>query len=219
VQRIQRVTQPPGIAYVEVPDATRYAELVTAPFQDFNTEHINHFSLKCLNNLFQPAGWVVRVQGQKTILSSPDMPYPAAYAVYTKAPATTSAPVYDRDWELREKIQDYIQRSQDILNAIEANLKRALRETPKVIVWGTGQLAIRLLVETSLGRAHIKAFVDGNPINQGRVLRGVTILAPEQIQGMEEPIVIATILHQKEIVQVIREKMRLPNPVVLLRPG
>ena len=33
-----------GLLYVEVPDAVAYTEYLYAPFQDFNTEHINHFS-------------------------------------------------------------------------------------------------------------------------------------------------------------------------------
>ncbi len=32
-----------GILYAEVPDGSRYGEFLFAPFQDFNTEHINHF--------------------------------------------------------------------------------------------------------------------------------------------------------------------------------
>ena len=42
-----------GIVYGEVPDATLYREYVFAPFQDFNTEHINHFSRISLGNLFR----------------------------------------------------------------------------------------------------------------------------------------------------------------------
>ena len=32
-----------GVLYIEVPDATAYVEFLYSPFQDFNTEHINHF--------------------------------------------------------------------------------------------------------------------------------------------------------------------------------
>ena len=41
-----------GYLYIEVPDASRYGGYSEAPFQDFNVEHINHFSHDSLNNLF-----------------------------------------------------------------------------------------------------------------------------------------------------------------------
>ena len=44
-----------GSVFVELPDATRYADHVVAPFQEFNTEHINHFSQIGLMNLMRCA--------------------------------------------------------------------------------------------------------------------------------------------------------------------
>ena len=38
-----------SLLYVEVPDAARYADYAWSPFQDFNTEHINHFSPQFLS--------------------------------------------------------------------------------------------------------------------------------------------------------------------------
>ena len=45
-----------ALIYVEVPDASRYAAFAWSPFQDFNSEHINHFSLASLDNLLRQAG-------------------------------------------------------------------------------------------------------------------------------------------------------------------
>jgi len=85
-----------------------------------------------------------------------------------------------------------------------------------VVVWGAGQLALKLLVETSLATARIAAFVDSNPVNQGKVLRGVSVISPEAARGLAAPIVIATVLHQQEIAEQIRE-MGLPNDLLFLR--
>src|SRR5207244_9349160 len=43
VAEARRLLRPGGLLYAEVPDATRYAECLAAPFQDFNTDHVNHF--------------------------------------------------------------------------------------------------------------------------------------------------------------------------------
>ena len=39
--------------YIEVPDATRYCDYIESPFQDFNFEHINHFSPEVLQFFFE----------------------------------------------------------------------------------------------------------------------------------------------------------------------
>jgi len=47
----RKLTKPTGILYVEVPDAEKYSAFDTGPFQEFNTEHINCFSVRSLRNL------------------------------------------------------------------------------------------------------------------------------------------------------------------------
>lgn len=85
------------------------------------------------------------------------------------------------------------------MNAIERKLSQICQGP--VLVWGTGQLTLKLLAETTLGRAEIVAFVDNNAATWGKTLRGVPIVAPIMLvqQGWTYPIVIATILHQEAI--------------------
>jgi len=46
VRSVEKLLNDGGLIYIEVPDASEYASHVVAPFQDFNTEHINHFSIQ-----------------------------------------------------------------------------------------------------------------------------------------------------------------------------
>ena len=105
-----------------------------------------------------------------------------------------------------------------MMEAIDRQLRRRLRESPEVIVWGTGQLTMKLLCDTALRDAKIAAFVDGNPVNGGRSLGGVPIVRPEQLKNRTAPILIGTLLHTG----AIRERMTalgLPNPVITLEAG
>ena len=138
-----------------MPDASRYAEFVFAPFQDFNTEHINHFSLASLTN-FSACGFRTVASGQRLVASSPTMPYPAIYVV-AKAPehegpwdATERDPSTDES--LRSAIEVYIRSSKALLETIDGKISAALKNTGPILVWGAGQLAMKLLAETSLGR-------------------------------------------------------------------
>lgn len=215
VQSLNRLIRPGGLVYVEVPDATRYASCLLAPFQDFNTEHINHFSAQSLENLFVMRGWLRTAGGSKTLQAAPGMPYPAVFGFFTKAPASEEFVSWKRDNELQDRIADYIGASRELMRQIDGRIARVLVESDEVIVWGTGQLAMKLLGETCLGRARIAAFVDGNPINQGKVLLGSPILAPSQVPGSSTPIIVTSIIQARAIANAIAQ-LDLPNPVVLL---
>jgi SAM-dependent methyltransferase len=215
VQSVEKLLKDGGIIYIEVPDASEYASHVVAPFQDFNTEHINHFSIQGMQNLMGQLGFVGRGIGQKVIESSPGMPYPAHFGFWSKPTAKFTYEIR-RDENLVQRIEDFIRRSQEMMDRMDLRLKRALSKSPEVIVWGTGQLAMKLLVETSLSTAKIAAFVDGNPINVGKKLKGIAIKPPEEIAGMPQPIIITTTLHQRAIADRIRNELRLPNEIVFL---
>ena len=69
LEAVRAVMKPGAILYVEVPDATRYAEFLFAPFQDFNTEHINHFSRDSLANLLRACGLEPAEAGRRMLMS------------------------------------------------------------------------------------------------------------------------------------------------------
>jgi SAM-dependent methyltransferase len=214
VQGVDRLLQNGGHIYIEVPDASEYVSHIAAPFQDFNTEHINHFSMRSMENLLGQLGFSGHGVGQKVFESSPGMPYPAHYGFWSK-PARADFKVR-RDDELVKRIREYITRSRAIMDQMDARLKKVLAKSPEVIVWGTGQLAMKLLVETSLAQATIVAFIDGNPINVGKKLRGLEIQPPSRLAGFAQPIIITTTLHQQAIADRIRHELRLPNEIVFL---
>jgi SAM-dependent methyltransferase len=215
--RIKDMLKPGGkqLIYIEVPDALRYVDFLYAPFQDFNTEHINHFSQTSLKNIMGRIGFEPVETGEKILTISPNKFYPAIYGFWKE---TTHQPKIktETDTQLQIKINEYICHSQMILDAIETRLQKVLPQAPQVIIWGAGQLAMKLLAETSLGKANIIAFVDNNPINQGKAIHGVIILSPQALVGVGGPILITTILHQQAIAEQIRE-MGLPNEVVFLQ--
>src|SRR5712691_7865737 len=207
------------MVYAEVPDAARYHLFLVAPFQDFNTEHINHFSSTCLTNLFRLFGYEKGSGGHKDIASSADSLTPAVYGLYRRTAAAPAPVLNDRN--LREAIGLYISGSRQLLDAIDSHLAESLKGSPAVVVWGTGQLTMKLLCETVLGSHSIAAFVDSNPINQGALIRGVPVLSPLELQrsGLMEPIVIGSLLHGQDIIAGIRERYRLANPLIGLRPA
>jgi SAM-dependent methyltransferase len=206
-----------AILYVEVPDAARYRDFIVAPFQDFNTEHINHFSLVSLRNLLLSQGFEFISAGTRTVDSTPGCPYPILFAFFRKG---AGLPVADFEYQTDEgffqSIQDYTFRSGAKLQLMETRISRKMAPHASLIVWGTGELTMKLLAETSLRDANIVAFVDGNPVNQGKTLLGRRIYAPSEVErfGASHSILIATLLHQEAITRTIREDLGLTNQIV-----
>jgi hypothetical protein len=213
VARLRAILAPGGLVYVEVPDAKRYVDCLVAPFQDFNTEHINHFCPETLSNLMVANGFKLVAEGGKTMEGAGGTPYPACFGFFQLGPGLQSA--RRRAPEFQPAIAEYIARSAAMLAAIDAKLA-VFTERP-VLVWGAGQLTLKLLAETRLATADIVAFTDGNPVYHGKTLRGRPIISPHRVKELPPlPIILGTLLHHAAIEQRIRGELCLSNPVVTL---
>jgi 2-polyprenyl-3-methyl-5-hydroxy-6-metoxy-1,4-benzoquinol methylase len=215
VEWIGKRLKPGGMVYIETPDAARYVDFIYAPLQDFNTEHINHFSLTSLRNLMEVRGFVFVEGRSKDLVAGVDMFYPAVFGFW-KQTANSAEVALEKDTLLLQKITEYIAHSKKMMNDIDARISTLIARAPSIIVWGAGQLSMKLLAETSLARANILAFVDNNPINHGQVLHGKPIVSPSELAKWDVPILVATLLHHRSIAKQIRE-MGLKNEIAFLQ--
>jgi len=151
--------------------------------------------------------------GPKTLFSGPEVFYPAIFGFWGKD--KEKQPSLVKDEHLGKSISAYIQASMQIQNKINLRLEEVLSVSPSVIVWGIGQMAIKLLADSPLAHADILAFVDNNPIHEGKLLRGIPIIRPDKLQNRKAPIVIATLLHHRSIAEQISQ-MGLENRLIFL---
>jgi FlaA1/EpsC-like NDP-sugar epimerase len=143
------------------------------------------------------------------------MPYPAIYAFFSKVNPMDDKKELIQDSILCSRIKIFVDSSQLMMEKIGQIIDEAVKKSPEVIIWGTGQLAMKLLSETCLSRAKIIAFVDGNPINHGNVLRGIPVRAPSEVTTLNYPIIITSTIHQNEIAQKIRQ-LGMKNDIIYL---
>lgn len=215
----RRLLAPGGYLYLETPDATRYDDYLYAPFQEFNTEHINHFSARALENTARRFGFQPVMVQQKVIQTAEDTLYPAVFGLFRDSWRTDDERV-TCDQELPSKIASYIRHSAEQMERISRHLAGQLANTQRVIIWGAGQFAMKLLALPCLARTEIRALVDNNPILRGKTIAGAPIIGPrelvaQEIAGTREPIIIATLLHADEISAQIH-RLGLRNPVLSL---
>jgi SAM-dependent methyltransferase len=219
IDGLRRIVVPKGRVYAEVPDASHYTDYLVSPFLDFNTEHINHFSVNTLRRLFASHGWKVVAYGAKAIASSPTAKYPCAWVLAELRPAGHKIEEVPPDRDLRLQLSSYVTASHVLLSRVIARCEALGIASKEIIIWGTGQTTAILLAETPLGSARIRAFTDSNPMHYGRTISGAPVVPPDALREMPEiPIVIGSLLHGAEIADAIRAR-GLVNPVIRLDPG
>jgi hypothetical protein len=136
--------------YIEVPDSTRY--LTYPPFQDFNIEHINHFTTGSLIRLFEMNGMrCVKSWSEKNIHSIYG-DYGAICCIFTKE---------------QNGLQKYITKSDEMFNLV---LNSVPKDEP-LCLYGAGQFAYKLLARLP----NIKYLVDDMKCRIGKTINGIKI--------------------------------------------
>ena len=215
LSQVRRLLRPGGLLYVEVPDVTRFGSHPDAPFQEFSVEHVNYFSRRSLRNLLGSAGFhelasrtVATAQGENTVAD-------VIMGLY-RADDEGAAHALDVDPDTEAALAAYVAGSAQVEAGIHAVLDPIVASSRRILVWGVGTHTQRLLAEGPLRHASVVAFVDSNPRYQGTELGGVPVLAPAELLGHDEPILISTRFYQAEIERQIREALGLRNEIIRL---
>ena len=193
---MRRLTRPGGHVYIEVPDACRYVDHLVAPFHDFNTEHINHFSGQTLQLAMELAGFATEHLGTKDVMCSPRDTYPAIFGLFRRDEETGPAPEVTYDEELPRALALYVTDSEALLDRITTEIRAQLGDR-SVVVWGAGQLSMKLLSE--LSDREVIALVDTSESKWGLHFGELVVVGPNQVPDGTEPILITSIHHQESI--------------------
>jgi SAM-dependent methyltransferase len=203
-----------GLLYIELPDASRYLDPYLGPFEDFNSEHVNHFSPSSLVTLGLRFGMTSQWGGPTDTELAPGVTTACTGIALTRD-AGVAAPV-TRDLGLVHTLEQFTERSGRDLRSIDDRLRDRLGASKEFILWGMGELSMKLLAETVLSERQAVALVDGNVARQGARYRGQSVVSPDDIPRGDIPIVIGSLIRDEPIISAIAAR-RLPNPVVPIR--
>src|ERR1017187_3075925 len=200
--------------YLDVPDATQFADWPDAPFQQFSMEHINFFSGASLANLMRAHGFAC-IFSEKVLRQCTDVSkMPSVHAAFENRGSAVGGMLRDDDTEKR--LREYIHQSRAVDQRIRQGIDRTVGNGEPLIVWGVGTHTQRLLATGGLDGANICAFVDSNPKYHGQRLNNIPIVSPETLIGRSEPILVCSRVFQKEIEQQIHQQLHLSNEVLSL---
>ncbi len=212
---LRSTLHPDGLLYVEVPDATAFADWSNAPYQDFSTEHINFFAPRSLDNLMAVHGFVRvflkqnhREQSWRTVMSN-------ISAAYRKVTAVPAGPVVFDD-ATSVGLERYIAACCAEDEALHTRVDTLAASRRPILVWGVGTHTSRLMATSRLAEANIVAFIESNARYHGKMLQGKPILAPEALKGRTEPVLISSRVFQHEIAEQVRTGLGCANELILL---
>ena len=201
-----------GSLYVEVPDASRYDEHFSAPFQLFSMEHVNYFSPASLGNLLARHGFAPVFSRRGARPLSAQAMEPAVSALYRlQVGANGALPV--RDTETAPALERYIAQSRALEERVRAKIAALAAAGRPLAVWGVGTHTLRLLETSRLSEARIVAFLDSNANYQGKTLAGVPVQAPADFADRDAEVLISTQTAENEIARTIEQTLRWPNKV------
>jgi SAM-dependent methyltransferase len=212
---LRALLAPGGLLYIEVPDATTFADVPDAPFQEFSIEHINFFSPVSLTNLLGANGFSAVQILQTSFDQNPDKVVHELRAAFRKEESPLpSEPARDKQTE--RDLVAYIDRSREVERGIHRSIDGLVESGRPFVVWGVGTHTQRLMVTSRLAQGRIAAFIDSNARYHGKLLNGVPIIGPAALKERSEPILVSSRVFQREIETQIREDLALENEVVLL---
>ena len=202
-KNLKQLLNPNGIIYIEVPDASRYSNYYVVPFYYFDCEHINHFDINSLKNLFEDNEFKCSTFNEREIKVSATTPYPAVSAIFKKGIAS-NLPSIKKTENVVQSILNYIEISKQKSDFNEINA--LIQSQTPVLIWGAGMYTLRLLENSPLKNCQITCFMDKDFKKQGNSINNIEIKNPIEVLKSDKTstIIVASAIYGKEIEKEIK---------------
>ena len=197
-----------GSLYLECPNAEYYYDVIHAPLQEFNAEHINHFTETAFENLMGLFHYSKTVTGDKTMVIASNQDYHAVYGLFKKQTDNTSLFTVRFDNTIRKHIDQYINDSNKIFDKIKETIAALPKDEPIALV-GIGQFAFKLLKTDIFQHGRAYKLFDNNSMNVARKINGKEIMHGDNLvseyRTEKFTIIISSLIYEVPIAKKISE--------------
>lgn len=215
--RVVALLQDGGYLFIAVPDAASFGNALPAePFLEFALEHINFFSTASLDNLLTTSGFE-----KVAALSQHNDFYGNRYLLALYRQTSNPPPAQPvADAQAAPSLRAYVRLSRQALQLVEEQAAQLEQSQEPLLIWGAGALTSRLLCDTRLGLANIRAIIDRNADLHGKTLLNVPITAPESIMDhVGATVFIASTTYAAEIRRTLLQQYCWSGRIISLAPG
>jgi 2-polyprenyl-3-methyl-5-hydroxy-6-metoxy-1,4-benzoquinol methylase len=221
LKSIEKILKPNGCIYVECPNALNYKNVIHAPYQEFNTEHINHFSPGLFYNFFGSRGYDLIDKGIRLMKIASNNDYDAVYSLFRKnLDGSKTDIIFDQ--EILPAIKIYLNESDRIYENIIDKIKIVAALNEDIVFLGIGQFAFKLLESVKeLGIKNKLILFDNNILNEGKVINGLVVNPGKNLVSNYKTkkfnIIITSLIYQNEIENNLKsefEKNNIEAPLI-----
>jgi hypothetical protein len=180
-----------------------YREIIHAPFQEFNTEHINHFTEQAFKNFFGLNNYSCIDIGNRVIQIASGEDYNAVFGIFQKNLDESKFEI-TFDSIVLNSINEYLKKSEEWYEKILSKIFSETSNNENIAFVGIGQFAFKLLysINESNYTGKIELF-DNNPLNVGKMINSNEIQSGTGIIGhiqiSKAKIIITSLIYQEEI--------------------
>jgi len=199
VLKLIKSLKPGGYIYIECPDSSKYHRVIHSPFQEFNTEHINHFSPQDYCNLANSFGLICASRGSINFKINTGDQYFASYGIIKNSPKKRLGK-FKPNLQSRRSVLKYIRASSRSLKTFESN--PIWRDLVKVYLYGVGQLSFKIIFLLKKNKIKYRLY-DGDPRNTGKRINNIVVEDGQAIAQVDfqpnDTIIIASIISYEPI--------------------
>ncbi|TXJ11636.1 class I SAM-dependent methyltransferase [Brachyspira aalborgi] len=183
VNNIYNILNDNGIIYIDVPNSSEYSSHFIKPFHYFDIEHINHFDINSISNLFIKFEMLNNGWYSEQIID--DKRYPTLYSIFRKS---INNKQINKDYSNIKNINEYINISKE-------------KENYKIgtyFLWGFGAYLRRLLLDDRyFNGINIAGIIDKNKSLSGLKIKNykneeLEIFTPEILENYKDANIIIT---------------------------
>ena len=215
LKSIEKILKPNGCIYVECPNAMNYKNVIHAPYQEFNTEHINHFSSGSFYNFFGSRGYLLIDSGIRIMKIASSNDYDAVYSLFRKNISGAKSEI-NYEHEILPSIKQYIKASDNAYSQILDQIKKVATQEDDIAFVGIGQFAFKLLESVKeLGIKNKLILFDNNTLNQGKIINDSIVYSGKNLisnyKSKKFNIIITSLIYQNEIANNLKAEFKKNN--------
>jgi len=182
---------PDGKIYIEVPNARKFHEYVDlhGPYQEINTEHINHWTEQSLKNLAHFSGFRC-LESCERVIQNEAGDYPVVHQIWEKGQGE-----FKFDSDILERMQSYLEKSDFHFKKQIATIKK----NAPVYLYGIGELSYKILA--NIDHKYIRGLVDKSPKKIGKKINSLKVLSPQILKNLKNEKIYISSFVSKQLIK------------------
>lgn len=210
IEKIIKMLKDNGLIFIDVPNLSLFDKYIFVPFQQFNIEHINFFSLRSLMNLMNNFNFSLIEQKVHNVKRTSKIIEPDIFTIFKKSNYTE----FIKDNNSEFSCLSYIKNCKNKEDEIKSKANFLLNKENNIVVWGVGQHSMWLF-DDFFNINNVLYFVDSDYRYVGNKFKNKEIKSIDFIKS-NETIFISSWAHQEEIRKKIIKELNLRNKIITL---